>query len=238
MKMQLIAATALLAGTAALAQTGPAAQTAPVAQAAPAQAVPPATPAPMARPMADRTMTRAEMVQMVRDHFGRMDTDKDGSITTAEIDSRRANRAKDFDQFKQGGRPMPMADPNAAFDKLDADKNGSISREEFAKGREERIERRMVIREERDTTRHGAKNGKDARRAMRIHGMGGMGGHMIVMADSNKDGRITLAEAETMALQHFDEMDTNRDGQVTREERRAGRKMIIEKRIETKKTEG
>ena len=71
-----------------------------------------------------------------------------------------------------------------------------------------------------------------------MHGMGGMGGQMIAMADSNQDGRITLAEAETMALQHFDQMDTNKDGQVTREERRAVRKVFIDKRIETKKTSG
>ena len=204
MKIQLIAATVLLASTAALAQTTPAAQSAPVVQ-----TVPPAAPAPMAHPARDRTTTRAEMVQMVRDHFGRMDADKDGSITTAEIDQLHANRAKNFDKFKERGHAMEMGDPNAAFDRLDADRNGSISREEFAKGREQRIERRMVVREERDKARHGAKDGKDARRAMRMHGMGGMGGHMMVMADTNKDGRITLAEAESMALQHFDQMDTN-----------------------------
>ncbi|MEO6113277.1 MAG: hypothetical protein ABIP07_02350, partial [Sphingomicrobium sp.] len=50
---------------------------------------------------------------------------------------------------------------------------------------------------------------------------------MIVMADTNKDGRITLAEAEAMALQHFDKMDANRDGKVTPEERRAGRPMLM-----------
>ena len=232
MKMQIIAATALLAGTAALAQTAPVAQTAPAVQPAPAQAVPPAPPAPAAHPMADRTMTRAEAVQMARDHFGRMDSNKDGTLTTAEIDELHASRANDFDKFKEGGHARAMGDPNAAFDRLDADKNGSISRDEFAKGREERIERRMVIREERDKAHEGAKDGKAVRRVMR----GGMGGHMIVMADTNKDGRITLAEAESMALQHFDEMDTNKDGQVTREERRAGRKMIIERKVETKKT--
>ena len=56
------------------------------------------------------------------------------------------------------------------------------------------------------------------------------------MADTNKDGRITLAEAESMALQHFDQMDTNRDGQVTPDERRAGRKVMIEQRRENKKS--
>jgi len=69
--------------------------------------------------------------------------------------------------------------------------------------------------------------------------MGGMGGgRMIVMADSDHDGKITLAEAEAMALQHFDQMDTNHDGQVTPEERRAGRQIIIKKAIEDKKTNG
>jgi hypothetical protein len=47
-----------------------------------------------------------------------------------------------------------------------------------------------------------------------------------VMADTNKDGRITLPEAETMALQHFDQMDTNHDGQVTTDERRASRQLM------------
>ena len=59
------------------------------------------------------------------------------------------------------------------------------------------------------------------------HMGGGMGARMIVMADTNKDGRITLAEAEAMALQHFDQMDTNHDGQVTPDERRAGHEMMM-----------
>jgi hypothetical protein len=69
--------------------------------------------------------------------------------------------------------------------------------------------------------------------------MGGIpGGRMIVMADTNHDGKITLPEAEALALQHFDQMDANHDGQVTPDERRAGRPMIIKKMIEQKKTNG
>jgi hypothetical protein len=34
---------------------------------------------------------------------------------------------------------------------------------------------------------------------------------------------VTLAEAQGAALQHFDMMDTNRDGRITPEERAAGR---------------
>lgn len=215
MKKLIIAAVALAAGAAALAQTAPVSQPAPT------------TPV---RPMQDHVMTRAEVVAMVREHFGRMDVDRDGSVTTAE-----ATQA--HDKLREKGKAHRLErrkhrDPNAAFDRLDADKNGAISREEFAKAREERIERRIVVREE---LKEGQATGDPNTRAFRMHRMGGgMGGRMIVMADSNKDGRITLAEAEAMALQHFDQMDSNKDGQVTREERRAGRPMMIRHVIEKK----
>jgi hypothetical protein len=63
---------------------------------------------------------------------------------------------------------------------------------------------------------------------MRMHHRGGMGGaRIIVMADTDHDGKITLPEAETLALKHFDELDSNHDGQVTREERDNRRQMII-----------
>ncbi|MEO6360202.1 MAG: hypothetical protein ABIO43_06480, partial [Sphingomicrobium sp.] len=52
----------------------------------------------------------------------------------------------------------------------------------------------------------------------RMHG--GMGGQMLTMADANKDGRVTLQEAQVSALRRFDMADANHDGQVTMEERR------------------
>ena len=221
MKKFLIAATALLAGTAV-------AQTAPVAQ--PAPAVPPVPPAQRVH---DRVTTRAEVVQKVREHFGEMDANKDGSITTAEIDQSRNNRFKDF-KGADGGHAMAKSDPNAAFDRLDTNKDGSISRDEFTKARELRVERRI---EKREARKNMPKESKDVRRhVMRMGGPGGFGGRMIVMADSNKDGRITQSEAETLALQHFDQMDSNKDGQVTPEERRAGRPMKFNQRLEEKKS--
>jgi Ca2+-binding EF-hand superfamily protein len=223
MKKLLIATAGLLAGTAVLAQTPPSAPAAPQP--------------PMAHPMQDRVMTRAEVVQMVREHFGKMDADKNGAISKEEITKLHSDRIEH--RIHGGGAPMAMVhherlgDPNIAFDRLDANKDGSISRDEFSKAREERIERRI---ERIEKIREGApRDGKQVRRFMRHRG-GGFGGRMIVMADTNKDGQITLAEAETMALQHFHQMDANRDGQVTREERRAGRPLIIKRMREEKKS--
>lgn len=225
MKKLIIAATALLAGTA-LAQTAP---------------VTPEAPAPTARPVVAKTFTRAETVALVREHFGRMDADRNGSITKEEAMAGHARMAEHRKGMRgmhgEGGAPhmaMPARDPNVAFDRIDANKDGSISRDEFGNAREQRIERRIVRQGE-----DGAKDGKDPRRVMRMHRRGGgFGARMIVMADTNSDGQITLGEAEALALQHFDQMDSNKDGQVTPEERRAGRPMIIKRMREEKKTAG
>jgi hypothetical protein len=226
MKKFLIVTAALMAGTAALAQ------------------VPPAPPAPMADPMSDRVMTRDEAVAMIRDHFGRMDADRDGSITTEEAAQRHEKMAGHMKTMRierrESGAPHVMRierrDPNAAFDRLDANKDGAISRDEFARGHEERIEKRIEIRERRKE----ARNGKPPeQRALRMHRMGGLGGgRMIVMADTDHDGKITLPEAEALALRHFDRMDADHDGQVTPDERRAGRPLIMKRVIEDQKTDG
>jgi Ca2+-binding EF-hand superfamily protein len=205
MKKFLISAAALLAGTAALAQTA---------------SVAPAPSAPAIRPMADKVMTRAEVTAKVQQHFTQLDANKDGVISTAEATAGKENWAQHH--RKMGGAPGAVrhgGDPNAAFDRFDTNKDGTISRDEFAKAHEQRREKRV----------EGRNAGKNAQKqAWRMHrGMGGMGSaRMIAMADTNKDGNITLAEAQALALQHFDKMDSNHDGQVTPEERRAARPMM------------
>jgi len=239
MKNFLIASAALLAGTAALAQTTP------VAPAAP--------PAPLVHPMSDATMTRDEVVAMVRDHFGRMDADKNGSITTDEAMKGHDGKGRRVREMRtehgdgdEAGEHHVMRierrDPKEAFERLDSNKDGSISFDEFSNAREERIEKRIEIREERkDAAKDSKWSGKHAMR-MRHGGMMGAGmiggGRMIVMADTDHDGKITLGEAQSLALEHFDQMDANHDGKVTPEERRAGRPIIIKQMIEEKKTTG
>lgn len=100
------------------------------------------------------------------------------------------------------------------FTMLDTDRNGEISRQEF-------------------DAHHGG--GMDQH-----HRMGRMGGGMKMMqgsglfakADGNNDGKVTLSEATSRALEMFDRADTNKDGTVTPEERRAAWKSWMEQRHE------
>jgi len=200
-----------LIGSAAIVLAGAAFAQAPNAQPAPA-------PAPIAQvPHSERVQTRDEAVAKVREHFARLDTDRDGVLTQAEADAGR-DMMKQRIVHKMGERGdrklerMQHRDPAAAFNRLDADKDGSISRDEFARGHEVRIERRV----EKRADKAGAPG---APGAMRMHRMGGMGGHMFAMADANKDSRVTLQEATDAAVRHFDMADVNRDGRITRDER-------------------
>ena len=113
-----------------------------------------AQPAPTPAAPAEKTMVRGDVQAMVRAHFTAMDTNKDGAITAVEITARRAKTAEHAVQLGKASRPGGawhgeniVRDPNAAFDRLDANNDGMISRDEFAKGREMRIEKRIVMRE-------------------------------------------------------------------------------------------
>lgn len=163
---------------------------------------------------AHKAHTRADVQARVAEHFARMDTNRDGFVTRAEADAAHAAmRAKMKEHMAERLAKRSPADSAAAFDRLDTDRNGVLSRQEFEAGRVIREKRMMVMRE----------HGKPADGKMGMHRMGGrmagMHGKMFDMADANKDGRVSLQEAQAAALRHFDMVDANKDGQITREER-------------------
>lgn len=169
-----------------------------VAQVAPS--VPSAMPA--------KVQTRAEVQAKVAEHFAKVDSNRDGVITKAEADAaaqafrgKWAERAKD----RRDDRGDRM------FERLDSNRDGAVSRAEWDAGQAQR-EQRMAS--------HDGDGRRDGNTRGRMHGMGGFSGQMFEMADANKDGRLTLQEAQAAALRHFDMADANRDGQITPDERR------------------
>ena len=185
----------LLIGGAVLALAVPA-----LAQVAPAPA-----PAPHAihAPMRDKVQTRAEVQAKITEHFAKLDTNRDGFLTKAEADAAK-------EQFKGKFVERWSERREQAFEKLDSNRDGAISRPEWDAAQAQRQQRFA----QRDRNADGQPDGP------RFHaGMHGFGGHMFEMADANKDGRVSLAEAQAAALQHFDMVDANRDGRISPEER-------------------
>lgn len=93
------------------------------------------------------------------------------------------------------------------FARLDTNHDGAIVKEEVEAARAQFA---------------GAPRGPDKGKGMH----GGFVGRIIDMADTNKDGRVTLAEAQQAALQHFDRADLNHDGILTPEERSQSRQQM------------
>ena len=123
-----------------------------------------------------------------------------------------------------------MGDRGAMFDRLDTNKDGSISRQEFTTAHPQMREERVLVMRDGKGPMPPHKPGAPGMMRMRHLGGAGFGGHMFEMADVNKDGRVSLAEAQAAALAHFDRADTNRDGRITPDERRNVRVMRIERR--------
>lgn len=231
----------LLIGAAAAAfacTTGPAAaQPAPPAPPGVAQGTAPtAAPAPAQRTrvmvMTNKVMTRADVAAHVRKLFARLDTNHDGYLSREEIEAfGKGMGAMHADMGQRmGERAMPMPDRAAMFDRLDANHDGMISRQEYMAAKPEIRERRVVVM--RDGKAPGATGG-DMPGMMRMHAMkmgGGFGAHLLAMADTNHDGRVSFAEAEAAALAHFDRADVNHDGKITPDERQQMHAMMREHR--------
>ena len=198
MSKLLIGGAALLVSAAAVAQIAP----------APGQA-------PQAK--AERVHTRAEVQAKVAEHFAKLDTNRDGSVTKAEADSAKAALRGQWAERRKDRREDRREN---AFERLDSNRDNAISRAEWdahAAQREQRVASRDHNGDGRPDRRGGGRRG--------MH-MAGFGGHMFEMADANKDGRVTPQEAQAAALRHFDMADANRDGQITPDERRQARERM------------
>jgi Ca2+-binding EF-hand superfamily protein len=130
--------------------------------------------------------------------FERLDANHDGQITLAEVEAAHAARYAATDRQTTRTRPVH----SRLFDRADANKDGVITRAEFDAAR--------------------ANGGLHFRQASMHRGFGG---RMFDSADTDRDGRVSLAEAQQLALQHFDAADLNHDGVLTPDERHQARQL-------------
>jgi Ca2+-binding EF-hand superfamily protein len=150
--------------------------------------------------------------------FERMDANKDGKLTRAEVD----------------------AGSQRLFERIDANKDGEVTHEEAEAGavairNEERAARfkqldangdgRLTLEESKLPQRFFEKLDKNTDHALSLEEFSAMpdfgARHRefeFAQADKNHDGKVTKAEAADAAKERFDKVDTNHDGVITRDE--------------------
>lgn len=126
--------------------------------------------------------------------FDRLDANHDGQITLAELDAARAAR--------NAKRQVPVnasrrSGPSPLFVRADANEDGILTRAEFD----------AAVASGKVKPRHPNMRGAAIAR-------------LFDSADTDNDGRVSLGEAQRVALQHFDAADLNHDGTLAPEERR------------------
>jgi hypothetical protein len=159
--------------------------------------------------------TRAAVAAQVEARFARADSNRDGFVTREEVragaEARRAQRSERRAQ---------------RFEQLDSNDDGMISRAEFEAPRAIRGGERRAMRAERRGERFAHRRGPRGGGMM----MARFGARAFAAMDSNRDGRVALAEARRIALQRFDRVDSNHDGTITVDERQAARAARMERR--------
>ena len=151
-------------------------------------------------------LTRAAAEALVREKFAKADANRDGAVTLAEVEAAMAAGRAD--------RVAKMAAHRAErFAALDLNHDGQLSRDEFAAPHADGPD--------------GDHHGMRGRPGMRGAG-GGFGQKWFARVDANKDGRVTLAEADAAAMARFDKADTDHDGTISPDERKAARLQLRE----------
>lgn len=143
----------------------------------------------------DRVVTKAEAMAAADAVFTKMDANGDGTLNDGDKAAMLAKR----------------------FAAIDTDKNGSVSQAEFAAAHDMRGEHRADRREKRmEHSKMGKRHGREGDRDGRMD--------IMARADSNGDKAISQPEFRAAAEARFAKADTNKDGRITPDERKAGRK--------------
>ncbi|WBH16806.1 EF-hand domain-containing protein [Sphingomonas radiodurans] len=161
----------------------------------------------------DGIITRAEVTAAADARFAKLDTNRDGTISASERPNKRGTNMRDMTREQLRQKTL------ARFDRADGNKDGRLeAAERQAMGGKQRRERAGLAdggpRGGRGEMRHGGRHARG----------GGMGAMM--MADANRDGVLTKAEAMSAAQAMFDKVDTNRDGRIDQAERKEARSVM------------
>jgi Ca2+-binding EF-hand superfamily protein len=173
--------------------------------------------------------TRAEVQARVAAEFAKLDANHDGFITKDELDAAAAAR------HQKAEARAARFDPSKMFDRLDTNHDGQITAAELDAAHAGHVRGSKGLLAHADANKDGIVTRAEfdavgARLKARMEhasaSRGGIAGRMFEQADTDKDGRVSLAEMQQAALARFDRADLNHDGTISPDERQQERALF------------
>lgn len=157
----------------------------------------------------DGVLTRAEFDAGREATFARLDADRNGQLTRAEMRAERGDR---------GSRGRRGGGRHGGFEGADANNDGNITREEF-------LARPTAMFDRIDANHDGVIQASERPERPERGERGERRAERPDRPNPDADGNGTFSRAEFMAMGAgmFDRLDANHDGRVTQEEAQAAR---------------
>lgn len=169
---------------------------------------------PQAGPRGGGELTRTEAMARAEQRFQRIDANRDGQITREEMRTARQQLRAERAQRREQRLARLTPEQRARIAERRAQR-GALTPEQRA---ERRAQRRAQVQAMTPEQRAERRAQRQARRAQRGAGLFAGG------------GTISLAEFRQQALTRFERLDLDRNGTVTREERRQARRQLRQMR--------
>lgn len=183
-------------------------------------------------PRADGVQTRAEALARADQRFDRIDTDRDGRITAAELAAMPGRRGAAPPPPAAGQTPPPppaeARGPRGGggarmLQRADANNDGIITREEFRAQAAAAFDRL-------DANKDGTIDATERQQWRDQRGERRGGG--MARREGKHGGTVTRADYQARALARFDRLDLNRDGRLDPAERQQHRQQRAERRAQ------
>ncbi len=162
-----------------------------------------------------QSITRADLQKRLAARFAQMDSNRDGSLTRAEVEANRAS-------FMKLTKAVVARELQKDFTASDTDKNGKVTLAELtAAAPAARKASAGKAFERLDSNKDGGVSLAELTAAapnLKIAGAD----EFMQRFDADKNGKVTAAEYPRAALAAFDRADSNKDGKISDQERKAG----------------
>ena len=153
--------------------------------------------------MAERAEKRAERHA---ERFAKADSNGDGELSPAEMKAAHEARRAKKEAHRAEMEAKRAEHAEERFAKLDTDNSGGLSADELAAGHKAHKGRKA------------GGHGKYGKRGKHQHEMAM---HMLKKADADGDKAVTRAEFDAAVAAHFANVDTDKSGTITADERQA-----------------